>query len=134
MYECDPRAKGQTDSLDGLVEDLSNKFTTLETVRGVAQSPPLSIVGPFERSRRSPICEEEEAEAEQGITSVLGTARFQSVYDDGMSVDGGEEGRICSMADLSSTVKGQRDGDGSLHEEWGESSQDYACSAMSVGD
>lgn len=133
MYECDAPAEGRPDSLDGLVKDLSNKFTTLETVHGVAQSPPSSIVGLFDRSRRSTIREEEEKEAPEERMSILCTARFQSVYDDGMSVDGGEEGRICSMADLS-TAKGQRDGDGSLHEEWRKSTQDYAYSAMSVGD
>jgi hypothetical protein len=132
MYQCDAPAGDRPDSLKGLVEDLS-KFTTLETVRGIAQFPPSSIVGPFERSRRSPIHEEGENEAPDENMSVLCTARFQSVYEDGMSDGHGDEGRTCSMA-VASTVKGRCDGDGWVSEERPGSSQYDAYSAMSLGD
>lgn len=133
MYECDPHAEGRPDSLDGLVEDLSNKFTTLETVRGIAQSPPTSIVGPFEGSRRSAIREEDDREASDESMSISCTARMQSVYDSRMADDHGDGDRICSMADVS-TAEEHCGGDLWVAKEWGLQSHDHAYSAMSMGD
>lgn len=133
MYECEPPVEGRPDSLDGLVADLYNKFTTLETVRGVAESPPPSLAAQFEVSRRSTIREENELGAHDQSMRSASAADSHLVYNDEISGGYGEGARICSMADVS-TLRGHVDDDDCGSEGSAEQDQNDLYSAMSLGD